>query len=200
MVPFEIPDHATIPSFKRRSMSLHALKDVGFDVTHSLLEKGNFLTIRRAGSDQRFQSIPLITHGRSDYVRVKIYKPSTDTLTDKRTLATPLNRLGMTHQSVARLNLAKTLTGLSLYALEHYRYGCPGKKAQFQMTGKHPPDDFHCPLCMQEKTKSLPSQVSIFNTLLPIGARIQLDFGFYKIDSIRGFRSFLMCIESRTSY
>jgi hypothetical protein len=29
MVPFEIPDHATIPSFKRRSMSLHALKDVG---------------------------------------------------------------------------------------------------------------------------------------------------------------------------
>jgi hypothetical protein len=59
MVPFEIPDHATIPSFKRRSMSLHALKDVGFDVTHSLLEKGNFLTIRRAGSDERFQSIPL---------------------------------------------------------------------------------------------------------------------------------------------
>jgi hypothetical protein len=45
MVPFEIPDHATISSFKRRSMSLHALQDVGFDVTYSLLEKGNFLTI-----------------------------------------------------------------------------------------------------------------------------------------------------------
>jgi hypothetical protein len=68
------------------------------------------------------------------------------------------------------------------------------------MTGKHPPDDFHCPLCMQEKTKSLPRQVSTFTTLLPTGARIQMDFGFYKVDSIRGFRSFLMCIKSRTSY
>jgi hypothetical protein len=68
MIPFEIPDHATIPSFKRRSMSLHALKDIGFDVTHSLLSTGNFLTIRRADSTERFQSVPLITHGRSDYV------------------------------------------------------------------------------------------------------------------------------------
>jgi hypothetical protein len=204
MVPFEIPDHATIPSFKRRSMSLHALKDVGFDVTHSLLEKGNILTIRRAGSDERFQSIPLITHGRSDYVRVKLYKPASDTLSDKHNLAilaiSVTGRQGMTHQSVARINLAKKFTGSSLYALEHYRYGCPGEKAQFHMTGKHPPDDFHCPLCMQEKTKSLPRQVSTFTTLLPTGACIQMDFGFYKVDSIRGFRSFLMCIESRTSY
>jgi hypothetical protein len=35
MIPFKIPDHATIPSFKRRSMSLHALKDIGFDVVQS---------------------------------------------------------------------------------------------------------------------------------------------------------------------
>jgi hypothetical protein len=59
MIPFEIPDHATIPSFKRRSMSLHALKDIGFDVTHSLLSTGNFLTIHRADSAERFQSVPL---------------------------------------------------------------------------------------------------------------------------------------------
>jgi hypothetical protein len=202
MVPFEIPDHPTIPLFKRRSMSLHALKDVGFDVTHSSLEKGNFLKIRRAGYDERFQSIPLITHGRSDYVRVKLYKPSQDTMMDKLNLATSVpRRLGMTHQSVARIDLAKKFTGSSLYALEHYRYGCPGEKAQLQMTGKHPPADFHCPLCMQEKTKSLPRQVLTFTTLLPTGARVQMDFSFYKVDSIRGFRSFLMwCIESRTSY
>jgi hypothetical protein len=112
MIPFEIPDHATIPSFKRRSMSLHALKDVGFDVTHSLLEKGNCLTIRRAGSDERFQSIPLITHGPLDYVRVKLYKPSSDTLTDKHNLAiSAIYVPGMTHQSVARINLAKKFTG-----------------------------------------------------------------------------------------
>jgi hypothetical protein len=67
MIPFEIPDHATIPSFKRRSMSLHALKDIGFDMKHSLLSKGNFLTIRQAGSDDRFQSVPLITHVEIQY-------------------------------------------------------------------------------------------------------------------------------------
>jgi hypothetical protein len=53
---------------------------------------------------------------------------------------------------------------------------------------------------MQEKTKSLPRQVSTFTTVLPTGACVQMDFGFYKVDSIRGFRSFLMCIESQTSY
>jgi hypothetical protein len=201
MVPFEIPDHVTIPSFKRRLMSLNALKEVGFNVTHSLLSKGNFLTIRRAGSDERFQSIPLITHGRSDDVRLKIYKPTTDVLTD--TMDTPKSicgRLGMTHQSVARLDLAKKFSGTTLYALEHFRFGCPGAKAQTQMTGKVSPDDFDYPLCMQEKTKSLPRQSSTFVALLPVGARIQLDLGFYKKDSIRGFQCFLMCIEARTSY
>jgi hypothetical protein len=167
MIPFEIPDHATIPSFKRRSMSLHALKDVGFDVTHSLLSKGNFLTIRRAGSNDRFHSVPLITHGRSDYVRVKLYKPSTarashlqrtdsmsNTLDSKRS-----GQIGMTHQTVARLDLAKNLSGTTLYALEHFRYGCPGAKAQKMMTGKMPPPDFHCPLCLQEKTTALPKVI-----------------------------------------
>jgi hypothetical protein len=61
-------------------MNLHALKDIGFDVTHSLLLTGNFLTIHRADSAERFQSVPLITHGRSDYVRVKLYKPTTGAL------------------------------------------------------------------------------------------------------------------------
>jgi hypothetical protein len=106
----------------------------------------------------------------------------------------------MTHQSVARLDLAKKCTGTSLYALEHYRYGCPGEKAQFKITGKDLPADFHCPLCMQEKTKALPRQSSTFTTLLPIGAHLQMDLGFYKVDLIRGFRYFLMCIESRSSY
>jgi hypothetical protein len=177
MVPFEIPDHATIPSFKRRSMSLHALKDVGFDVTYSLLAKGNFLTIRRTGSDERLQSIPLITHGRSDYVRVKLYKPSTDTMTVTLEFATTRpGRLGMTHQSVARLNLAKKFTGSALYALEHYRYGYPGEKAQLKLTGNLPPTDFHCPLCMQEKTKSLPRQSSTFTILLPLTFKWTLVF------------------------
>jgi hypothetical protein len=199
MIPFEIPDHATIPSFKRRPISLHALKDIGFDVTHLLLSKGNFLTIRRAGSDDRFQLVPLITHGRSDYVRVKLYKPSTAQAMNPQ-MQSKSDLCGMTHQTVARLDLAKTFSGASLYALEHFRYGCPGAKAQATTTGKTPPQDFHCPLCMQEKTTALPRQASTLTTLLPIGTRLQSDIGFYKVASICGFQCFLMCVESRTSY
>jgi hypothetical protein len=155
MIQFEIPDHATIPFFKRQSMGLHALKDIGFaDVTHSLLSTGNFLTIRRADSAEQFQSVPLINHGRSDYVRVKLYKPTTGTLSSPQ--VKNQGSCGMTHQTVARLDLAKTFSGTTLYALEHFRYGCPGgAKAQTRMTGKPPPEDFHCPLCMQEKMSSL---------------------------------------------
>jgi hypothetical protein len=169
-----------MPSFKRRSMSLHALlKDIGFDVTHPLLANGNFLTIRRAGSDERFQAVPLVTHSLSDYVRVKLYKPTTAHLTSPQ--VSKQDRCGITHQTVARLDLAKTFSGTTLYALEPLCYGCPGAKAQTRMTGKPPPDDFHCPLCMQEKTVSLPRAPTTMTTLLPIGARLQLDLGFYKI-------------------
>jgi hypothetical protein len=35
---------------------------------------------------------------------------------------------GMTQQTVACLDLAKTFSGTTLYALEHFRYGCPGAK------------------------------------------------------------------------
>ena len=36
--------------------------------------------------------------------------------------------------------------------------------------------------------------------MLPIGARIQMDLGFYRIPSIRGFQCFLVIVEARTSY
>jgi hypothetical protein len=211
MIPFEIPDHAMIPLFKRRSMSLHALKDIGFDVTHSLLSKGNFLTIRRAGSDERFQSVSLITHGGSDYVRVKRYKPTTarpdidshlqrtDSISDSFDLRQTDN-LGMTHQTVARLDLTKGFSGTTLYALEHFRYDCPGNKTQAMMTGKTPTQDFHCPLCMQEKTTALPQKPTTLTTLLPIGARLETDLGFYNVELVRGLTCFLMCFESHTSY
>jgi hypothetical protein len=86
-----------------------------------------------------------------------------DTLDTKRS-----DQIGMTHQTVARLDLAKNLSGTTLYALEHFRYGCPDAKAQAMMTGKTPPPDFHCPLCLQEKTTALPRNYTTLITLLPI--------------------------------
>jgi hypothetical protein len=68
------------------------------------------------------------------------------------------------------------------------------------MTGKTPPPDFYCPLCLQEKTTALPRKPTKLITLLSIGARFQMDLGFYKVESIRGFSCFLMIVESRTSY
>jgi hypothetical protein len=53
---------------------------------------------------------------------------------------------------------------------------------------------------MQEKTTALPRKPTTLTTLLPIGARLQMDLGFYKVESVRGFTCFLMCVESRTSY
>jgi hypothetical protein len=53
---------------------------------------------------------------------------------------------------------------------------------------------------MSEKTVSLSRGNLQVLTFLPIGARIQMDFGFYKIPSIRGFTCFLVIVESRTSH
>jgi hypothetical protein len=53
---------------------------------------------------------------------------------------------------------------------------------------------------MQEKTTALPRKPTTLTTLLPIGARLQMDLGFYKTPSIRGFSCFLMVVESHTSY
>jgi hypothetical protein len=88
----------------------------------------------------------------------------------------------MTHQTVACLDLTKTFSGDLLYALEHFRYGCPGAKAQAKVTGKLPPTSWNCPLCMGEKRMALPKRPTTVTTLLPIGARLQMDLGFYKID------------------
>jgi hypothetical protein len=41
---------------------------------------------------------------------------------------------------------------------------------------------------MQEKTISLAKTSTTTTTLLPIGADLQLDLGFYKVASIRGFK------------
>jgi hypothetical protein len=53
---------------------------------------------------------------------------------------------------------------------------------------------------MQEKTVSLAKTWTTMTTFLPIGAGLQLDLGFYKVAYMCGFKCFLMCVESWTSY
>jgi hypothetical protein len=94
-----------------------------------------------------------------------------------------------TAQTVLRIDLAKTLTGLSMFYLVHLQYGCPGKQVMLALIAllhpglKYPPE-FFCPICMSKKTVSLSRGIICPLLLIPIGAQLQMDFGFYKVDSI----------------
>jgi hypothetical protein len=197
-IPLEFPQATEIQQFQRRSLSCHALQDLGYEVQHALLATGNLLKLRKTGTTH-WHHVPLVTHGRSDYVKVTLHLPSVAGVTtfDKDK--------ALTEQTVARIDLLTKLKGHSIIFLIHLRYGC-APKTLFQAILKFlnidlpVPKDFVCPLCMSEKTVSLSRGNLQVLTFLPIGARIQMDFGFYKIPSIRGFTCFLVIVESRTSH
>jgi hypothetical protein len=153
------------------------------------------LKIRKVGQHQ-WHSVPLVTNGRSDYVKVRLHQPAVAGVSS-------FDCAALTEQTVSRIDLAKTMTGLSMFSLIHLRYGCPGRRVMeailvfLKLSVKYPPE-FFCPICMSEKTVSLSRGCTRRVLLLPIGARLQMDFGFYKVDSIRGFNCFLVIVEART--
>jgi hypothetical protein len=111
----------------------------------------------------------------------------------------------LTVQSVAPIDLAQQLSGHAKLIILNLRYGCPGCTIMQQLLTNadvNPtiPADFHCPICMSEKTISLPRKPTQSTLLLPIGSRLQMDFGLYKVPSRRGFCCFLLVIEACTSY
>jgi hypothetical protein len=121
LIPLEFPQATEILQFQRRSLSCHAFKDIGYEVQHSFLNSGNLLRLRKVGQT-KWHSIPLITHGRSDYVKVKLHLPAVEGIT----AFTPTDAL--TEQTVARLDLLTKLQGptdvYALVMLIHLRYGC----------------------------------------------------------------------------
>jgi hypothetical protein len=88
--------------------------------------------------------------------------------------------------------------------LVHLQYGCVSSPSlvallKYLKIVVAIPTDFLCPICMSEKMVSL-SRGNIQPLLfLPLGARLQMDFGFYKIASIRGFTCFLVIVEARST-
>jgi hypothetical protein len=79
-IPLEFPQATEIQQFQRRSLSCHALKDLGYEVQHAFLLTGNLLRLRKIGTKE-WHAIPLVTYGRSDYVKVKLHLPSVEGLT-----------------------------------------------------------------------------------------------------------------------
>lgn len=57
-----------------------------------------------------------------------------------------------------------------------------------------------CPICMIAKATRLIRQPTVDMSNVPIGTRIQADFTFFNVESIRGFTSAFNVIESTVSY
>jgi hypothetical protein len=120
-IPVEFPNATEIRQFQHRSLSCHALKDMGYDVQHALLATGNVLCLQKIGSSE-WHAVPLVTHGRSDYVKVNLHLPAVDGVT------TFDPHRALSSQTVARLDLInKYMTPSDAYALVmliHLCYGC----------------------------------------------------------------------------
>ena len=140
----------------------------------------------------------MTTVGNADFIKVRLHRPAIEGITD---FTGPYQAL--TAQSVARIDLVTKFKGIPLLNLIHLRHGCPGRKITEQLVQSvdlsfQLPPAWSCSVCMSEKTKSLPSHPSIGTLLLPLGARLQMDFGFYKIPFISGLTSFLTVVDAKT--
>jgi hypothetical protein len=171
-------------------------------VQHALLASGNLLCLQKVGTQSWQHLIPLVTHGRSDYVKVNLHFPAVAGVTTFDSQCAP------TKQTIARLDpinkYQNPADGYALVMLVHLRYGFASgailvaQLKYLQITAVIPVN-FLCPICTSEKTVSL-SQGRIQPLLfLPLGARLQMDFGFYKIPSICGFTCFLVIVELRST-
>jgi hypothetical protein len=110
-LPLALRGTTQITGFQRRSLSLHALKELGFDCAHVLTQEGNLLKITMDGEEHVF---PLNTINGGDYVEMQIHSPPS---------------ASVAAFTVARLDLAKNFQADGLFTLLHLRYGCPGRKA-----------------------------------------------------------------------
>ena len=197
----EFPNATEIQQFQHHSLSCHALKDLGYEVQHALLASGNLLCLWKVVT-QMWQSIPLVTKGCSDYVLVHLHLPAVAGITQ----FAPHHAL--TEQTVARLDLLtkckQPADAHAVVMLIHFCYGCASGVILtailrfLKLTDVIPPD-FLCPICMSEKTVAL-SRGSIQPLLfLPLGTRLLMDFGFYKLTLIRSFTCFLVIVELRST-
>jgi hypothetical protein len=109
--PLPLEGTTQITDFQHCSLSLHALKELGFNCAHVLMQNGNFLKITMEDIEYVF---PLLSINGGDYVEMRIHCPP------------PVYVAAYT---VARLDLTKNFHPESLYSLLHLRYGYPGPKA-----------------------------------------------------------------------
>ena len=104
-VDFTLPHTVEMPTYRRRSLSCHALKRLGYETDHRLRSAGNVLWIRMPNGKEHI--FKLLTIDEADYLIVKVFHP-------------------MVERSISAIDIAKTMQAQSLYHLIHLRLGCPG--------------------------------------------------------------------------
>jgi hypothetical protein len=62
------------------------------------------------------------------------------------------------------------------------------------------PVDFNCPICLRTKSQMVAHCPRASLVLNIKGARFHMDFGFFNVPSVRGFRSFIVIVEAVMSY
>jgi hypothetical protein len=184
-IDFTLPHTVEMPHYRRRSLSCHALKRLGYEADHRLRSSENTLWVRMPhGKEHTFK---LLTIDEADYLIVKICRP-----------------IGVC--STSAIEIAKNMQSKSLYHLIHLRLGCPGQRAmELLLNGRSVlglpvdvpiPDTFTCPICLREKQPSLAQGQTHDPPLKVLGEVLHMDFGFYKIRSCRGFSCFLVTTEA----
>ena len=172
-----------IPSFRCRTLSLHALEAMGFVVCQMLYGEQSALYIRqRRDNKSKAMVFPLVRHNSSDFLRIKIVYPS-------RTSSRPAHGV----VQVSAVNLATRLKGSQLWWLWHARLGCPGHSSHKMMFDKksvegianltdisEPLDGVTCPICYSELTRKPDSHPTQYTIITVKGAKWNAD-----LDSIR---------------
>jgi hypothetical protein len=179
------------PGAKQRSLSLHALAWAGYDCIHHV-RSHVYITHRATNTPYH---LSCTTHHETDFVELMPCKA-----------ALPAQVYG----KVSAVDLDKTIKGPALFHLLHLRLGCIGVDILKRMINQRSvqgfpakveiPKDFNCPICLRTKSQTVAHRPCTSLFLNIIGARFRMDFGFFSVPSIRGFRSFLVIVEAVTSY
>lgn len=159
-IKFTFSNELGIPDFKRISLSIHVLRDMGYDVGHLVTSTGSYLWIARkvtgkVNAPQEPMMFPLVHHNKADFLKISIV-----TGVEPATGEQPLH-----DYDVSAINLAQSLKGDQLYWLMHVRMGCPGVKSMKTMFAKQSVKDLTAP-CLNPQLYNCVLSVSLNYPLL----------------------------------
>jgi len=154
---FQMDNILVVPSFTRRSLSLHFLKRCGFECAQRFMTDMHSLWIHCISDGIEYEYPTTTAHG-TDFIAIRL-NPDL-----RRSPDIQLPRVS------AIMDLTKNMSDDALFILLHLRMGCAPPSALRAMRdggvdgfppGVKIPDVFTCPICAVQKTTSLPHRKMI---------------------------------------